>query len=109
MPDFWLGLILIVVFAVNLGWFPPTGYVPWGDGIGGWLQSITLPVITLAVPASGTDREADPGCDVDCPGGEYVRTLRAAGVGERSIVLRHGLRNAPIRSSRWSDSCSSGR
>ena len=51
VPDFWLGLMLIVVFAVNLGWFPPTGYVPWGDGIGDWLKSITLPVITLAVPA----------------------------------------------------------
>ena len=94
VPDFWLGLMLIVVFAVNLGWFPPTGYVPWGDGIGDWLRSITLPVITLAVPAVALIAKQTRDAMSTALGGEYVRTLRAAGVRERSIVIRHGLRNA---------------
>ena len=51
-PVFWLGLMLIVAFAVNRKWFPPTGFVPWSDGIWDWLRSITLPIITLSVPAT---------------------------------------------------------
>ena len=52
VPDFWLGLVLIVLFAVHLGWLPPTGYVPWRDGVGAWLRSVALPVVTLSVPAT---------------------------------------------------------
>ena len=52
IPDFWLGLMLIVVFAVQWSLFPPTGYVPFVDDPAGWLTSLVLPVITLAVPAT---------------------------------------------------------
>ena len=87
--------MLIVAFAVNLRWFPHR-LRPVGDGILGWLRSITLPVITLAVPAVALIARPDPDAMATALNGEYVRTLRAAGVGERSIVLRHGLRNAAI-------------
>lgn len=96
VPDFWLGLVLIVAFAVHLGWFPPTGYVPWSDGIGPWLRSVTLPIITLSVPATAILARQTREAMSTALGQQYVRTLRAAGIGEGSIVFRHALRNAAI-------------
>lgn len=96
VPDFWLGLILIVLFAVHLGWFPPTGYVSFGDGVGAWLRSVALPVATLSVPATAiVARQAREALSTALAQ-EYVRTLRAAGFSETSITYRHGLRNAAI-------------
>ena len=96
VPDFWLGLVLIVLFAVHLGWFPPTGYVPWRDGAGAWLRSVALPIATLSVPATAILARQTREAMSTALSNEYVRTLRAAGVGERSIVFRHCLRNAAI-------------
>ena len=96
VPDFWLGLVLIVLFAVHLGWFPPTGYVSWTDGVGAWLRSVTLPIATLSVPATAIVARQTREAMSTALDREYVRTLRAAGLGERSIVFRHGLRNAAV-------------
>lgn len=96
VPDFWLGLVLIVLFAVHLGWFPPTGYVGWSDGIGPWLRSVALPIATLSVPATAILARQTREAMSTALSKEYVRTLRAAGLGERSIMFRHGLRNAAI-------------
>lgn len=96
VPDFWLGLVLIVLFAVHLGWFPPTGYVPWRNGVGAWLRSVALPITTLSVPATAILARQTREAMATALGKEYVATLRAAGVNESSIVLRHCLRNAAI-------------
>lgn len=96
VPDFWLGLVLIVLFAVHLGWFPPTGYVPWTDGFGPWLRSVALPIITLSVPATAILARQTREAMSTALTKDYVRTLRAAGIGERSIVFRHAIRNAAI-------------
>ena len=96
IPDFWLGLVLIVLFAVHLGWFPPTGYVPWTEGVGPWLRSVALPIITLSVPATAILARQTRDAMSTAMSKEYVRTLRAAGIGERSVVFRHALRNAAI-------------
>ena len=96
VPDFWLGLVLIVLFAVRLGWFPPTGYVPWRDGVGAWLRSVALPIATLSVPATAILARQTREAMSSAMSKEYVRTLRAAGLDERSILFRHGLRNAAI-------------
>ncbi|WP_419863598.1 ABC transporter permease [Candidatus Poriferisodalis sp.] len=96
IPDFWLGLVFIVLFAVHLGWFPPTGYVNFGDGAGAWLRSLALPVATLSVPAAAiVARQAREALSTAL-GQDFVRTLRAAGFSEASIACRHGLRNAAI-------------
>ena len=96
IPDFWLGLVLIVIFAVNLHWFPPTGYVSLSTNPLLWLQCLVLPVITLALPALARiakQTRDSMGVALD---GTYVRTLRAASIREQSIVYRHGLRNAAV-------------
>ncbi|MXZ95218.1 MAG: ABC transporter permease [Acidimicrobiaceae bacterium] len=96
VPDFWLGLVLIVLFAVHLGWFPPTGYVRWNEGVGPWMRSVALPIATLSVPATAILARQTREAMSTALSKEYVRTLRAAGIGECSILFRHGLRNAAI-------------
>jgi peptide/nickel transport system permease protein len=96
VPDFWLGLVLVVVFAVQLGWFPPTGYVAFGDDPAGWLQSIVLPVITLSVAAVAIIAKQTRDAVATALDRPFARTLRAAGVSERSLIYRHALRNAAI-------------
>lgn len=96
LPDFWLALVLVVVFAVNLGALPPTGYVPLGEDPGGWLTSLVLPVITLAVPVTAVIAKQTRDAVASALDQTFVRTLRAAGVSERSVLYRHALKNAAI-------------
>jgi len=96
VPDFWLGLVLILVFAVHLSILPPTGYSPLVDGPGAWMQSLVLPWITLAVPATAIIAKQTRDAVASALDRPFVRTLRAAGVSERSIVYRHALKNAAI-------------
>ena len=96
IPDFWLGLMLIVVFAVQWSLFPPTGYVPIVDDPAGWLTSLVLPVITLAIPATAIIAKQTRDAISASLDRTFVRTLRAAGASDRSIVYRHALKNAAI-------------
>lgn len=96
IPDFWLGLMLIVLFAVQWSLLPPTGYVPIVDDPVGWLTSLVLPIITLAVPATAIIAKQTRDAVSSALDRPFVRTLRAAGVGDRSIVYRHALKNAAI-------------
>lgn len=96
IPDFWLGLVLVVVFAVQLGWLPPTGYVALGTDPGLWLQSLVLPVITLSLPALARIAKQTRDSMGTALDGTFVRTLRAAAIPEWSITYRHALRNAAV-------------
>lgn len=96
IPDFWLGLVLIVLFAVTWPLLPPTGYVSIADDPAAWLQSIMLPVVTLSVPAIAVIAKQTRDAMATALGRPFVRTLRAAGVPERSVLYRHALKNAAI-------------
>lgn len=96
IPDFWLGLVLVVAFAVTFPLLPPTGFVPLTEDPAGWLQSIILPVITLAVPSTAVIAKQTRDAMATALDRPFVRTLRAAGVPERSVVYRHALKNAAI-------------
>lgn len=96
VPDFWLGLVLVLVFAVQLALFPPTGYVSPDLDTAGWFNSLVLPVITLAVPATAIVAKQARDAVATALNRPFTRTLRAAGVPERSVVYRHALKNAAV-------------
>lgn len=88
MPNFWLGLMLIQYFAVDLGWFRPSG---WGT----WSQTV-LPVITLGTGGAAIIARMTRSSMLEVIGQDYIRTARAKGVRERVIIYRHALKNAMI-------------
>jgi peptide/nickel transport system permease protein len=94
VPGFLVAVGLVLVFAINLGWFKPTGYVPFSESPSGWLSSITLPVIALAVGSIAGVAAQIRGSVIDSLRMDYVRTLRSRGLSERSVIYKHVLRNA---------------
>ncbi len=98
MPVFWLGLMLIVVFAVSLRWLPAGGALPVGGsgGVGERLTHLVLPVVTLAVPASGQYLRYMRAAMIEALRQDWVRTARAKGAGRARVVLRHALRGALV-------------
>jgi peptide/nickel transport system permease protein len=96
IPNFWLGLILILIFAVKLHLLPATGWIPFSSSPTGWIRSLVLPVVTLAAAgATGIAKQTRDSMS-DQLSQEYILALRATGIPERSIVYRHALRNAAI-------------
>ncbi|MEI4280331.1 ABC transporter permease [Klenkia terrae] len=94
VPNFLVGLLLALVFAVQLGLFPAIGYTPFAQDPGLWAASITLPAVALAIGATATVATQTRGSMIDVLGQDYVRTLRSRGLPTRSILLKHALRNA---------------
>lgn len=96
VPNFWFGLILVVVFALGLGWFPATGYVPFGQDPVGWARSLALPAIALGTSgASGLARQTR-GAMVDVLQRPFIQSAEAKGLPTRVVVGKHGLKNAAI-------------
>ncbi|SEE97068.1 ABC transporter permease [Ruania alba] len=94
LPNYWVALVLVVVFALNLSLFPATGFVPPDQGVGRWLASITLPVVAIAVGGIANVAQQVRGAMLGELRQDYIRTLRSRGISERAIVYRHALRNA---------------
>jgi peptide/nickel transport system permease protein len=88
MPSFWLGLLLIFVFSLHLGWFPATG--------GGSPLHLVLPSVTLGTIAAAIIARLTRSSMLEVLGQDYVRTARAKGLGGFSVVVRHALKNALI-------------
>lgn len=94
MPNFWLALLLVIFFAINLRWLPATGYVSITASPQAWAASLVLPVLALAFSGIASASQQVRGAIIDALRQDYVRTLRARGVSRRSILFRHALRNA---------------
>jgi ABC-type dipeptide/oligopeptide/nickel transport system permease component len=88
MPSFWVGLLLIMFFSFNLGWFPATG--------SGSLQTLVLPAVTLGLSAAGTVTRLVRNSVIEVLGENFVVALHAKGLRSRVVVMKHVLRNAVI-------------
>ena len=96
IPNFFLGLLMIIFFAVQLGWLPSGGYIPFSQDPIGWLRSTTMPAISLALLQAGLLARITRSGMLEVLRQDYVRTARAKGLPERQVILKHALANALI-------------
>ena len=96
VPVFVIGYVLIYVFAIELAWLPVQGYQRIGDGVGGFLERLVLPSITLAVVFVALIARITRASVLEVLNADHVRTARAKGLGELPVLLRHVLRNAAV-------------
>lgn len=96
VPNFWLALLLIYVFAVSLRWLPSIGWVPLSQGVGQNLVHLILPVVVLSLPLVATTSRVLRGELLEALHALYIQVARAKGLREWTVVMRHGLKNALI-------------
>ncbi len=96
MPSFWIGIVLIIVFAVNLRWFPSIGYKPLSAGLDQWLRYLILPGLSVGLPFSASIARLTRSAMLEVLGQDYITVARAKGLNEKRVVFRHALRNALI-------------
>jgi len=96
IPQFWLGLIMMLLFAVVLGWLPASGMAPGGASIGEQLRFLALPVATLTIASVGGHARYVRSSMLEVMRQDYVRTARAKGAPRRRVIWLHALRNALI-------------
>ncbi|AHG90077.1 ABC-type transporter, integral membrane subunit [Gemmatirosa kalamazoonensis] len=87
-PVYWVGLLFVLLFAVTLRWLPPSGY--------GGVKYLVLPALALGMRSVAFLARVTRSAMLEVLGGDFVRTARAKGLAERTVVMRHGLRNALI-------------
>lgn len=96
MPVFWLGVMLVLIFSVNLQLLPATGMASLNSGITNFLKHIILPAITLATIPTANFSRITRASMLDVLGENYIRTAKAKGLNNFSIILKHALKNAMI-------------
>lgn len=93
-PNFWLGILMIMLFSVSLGWLPASGYVSPFEDLQANLAAMIMPAFVLGNAIAAVLMRHTRSAMLQVLNADYVRTARAKGLGERTVVLKHGLRNA---------------
>jgi peptide/nickel transport system permease protein len=96
IPGFWLGLTLILIFSVRLQWLPASGYIPFSEDPAENLKRLILPSITLGTYLAATLMRFLRSDMIQVLGADYVRTARAKGLREKTVIMRHAMKNALI-------------
>ncbi len=96
VPGFWIAILSVVLFSVNLGWLPASGYVPFGQGVGPWLLALIQPAAMLALFQIGFLARMARSATLDVLDQDYIRTARAKGVSEWRTIAKHAFRNTLI-------------
>jgi len=96
MPSFWLGLLMILIFAVHLGWLPSGGYIALSEDPVGWLRTSTMPAISLALLQAGLLARITRSTMLEVLRQDYIRTARAKGLPPHLVIFKHALANALI-------------
>ena len=96
VPSFWAGLLLILLFAVRLGWVQSGGFDGWAAGLGRGLRALLLPAIALGVIQAAILTRTTRAAVLEVLGADHVRTARAKGLAERVVTRKHVLRNALV-------------
>jgi peptide/nickel transport system permease protein len=96
VPNFWLGLMLVLMLAIWNPWFPATGYTALSHSVMGWWMHIALPAFTLGLSAAAILTRQLRGAMIDVMQQDYVRSARAKGLPYRKVVAKHALKNAAI-------------
>ena len=96
VPTFWMGILLVIIFSLNLNLLPPSGYTPIAEDAGDWLAHIILPAFTAGFVSASVQTRFIRSAMLDVLSANYVQTARAKGLSERTVIVRHALRNALI-------------
>jgi peptide/nickel transport system permease protein len=96
IPDFWMGIMLVLLFSLTLRWLPPSGYTPIGQDFGDWLAHLILPAITAGLISGAILTRFIRSAMLEVMHENYVHSARAKGLKERTVIIRHALRNAMI-------------
>ena len=96
VPNFWFAMLLVLIFAIDLRWFPAGGFPGWDEGFWISIKALTLPAVALALPQASILARVARSSLLEALGQDYIRTARAKGLSMRQAVLGHALRNALI-------------
>jgi len=96
IPNFWLGIMLILLVSVRLGWLPASGFVPFADDPVGNLRRMVMPAVVLGTGLAAVLMRQTRNAMIEVLSADYVRTARAKGLAQRAVVVRHALRNGLI-------------
>jgi len=96
VPNFWLSLMLIVLFGVMLDWLPAGGYIPFADDPVGWVRCLILPAFSLALLQIGLLARITRATMLEILQQDYIRTARAKGLSSFSVIAKHALKNVMV-------------
>jgi peptide/nickel transport system permease protein len=96
IPDFWMAILLILLFSGTLGWLPPSGYVPLAEDPVAWARHMVLPAVTIGVVSGAILTRFVRSAVLEQLGQDHVRTARSKGLREQTVMRRHVLRNALV-------------